>query len=152
MAFNFGIPGASCKISYATTSNGSFTDIGQVKSFDFPGNEMVMWDSSGINSTTGEQIPVFFKAGDFSFTLIYDPGNAAAADLWAKMKAKTVLYWKVTFGSPVGPGATAPGSPILATFAGYVAAFPISGGDSENALEVPVKVGITGDVTIAAAS
>jgi hypothetical protein len=146
--FNLAIPGPGCTIAYCLTSGGTYVPVTQVKSIDGPGMEVGMWDSTGLSSAAGEQVPTIFKAGEVGFKIIYDPSNTTHAALTTDMLALTLLYWKLTFASPVGPGATVPGSPKTYGFAGYLKGFALSGFETESDVEADVKIAITGLVTL----
>lgn len=147
MSFNNTIPGLGCTVSYSTTSGGSYTTVGQLKSIEGTSFETAMVDTTGLASTSGEQVPSLFKAGEFGFSVWFDPSNTTHAALQTALTAKTLLYWKLTFPSPIGPGATAPGSPKTYAWAGYVSGTSLSGFEIESEVECAYKIAITGDVS-----
>ena len=148
MPFNFTIPGLGCEVSYCTTEGGTYTEVGQLKSIDGTNSEVGMFDSTGLASAAGEQIPTLFRAGEFGFKVIFDPANATHIALHAAHVAKTLLYWKLTFPNPVGPGATAPGSPKVYSFPAWVKSFATSGYEVEGGIEGACGLAITGAVTL----
>ena len=109
---------------------------------------MGMIDSSGLLSTWGEQVATGLpKGGDLTCTVWYNPSDSTHTALFGYFAAGTLLYYTLTFPSPVGPGATAPGSPKTYTFAGYLTSYPLSGFEDENGVELALKIGITGAIT-----
>lgn len=148
MSFNDIITGLGCTVSHATTSGGSYTAVGQLKAIDGTTSELGMFDSTGLGSTAAEQVPTIFRAGDFGFKVHFNPGLTSHTTLHTAHKDKTLLYWKLTFPSPVSPDATAPGSPIVYSFAAYVKAFATSGYDVEGGVEGSITLAITGAVTL----
>jgi hypothetical protein len=147
LSFNNTIPGLGCTVSYATTSGGSYTSVGQLKSIGGLSVETSMVESSGLGSDAAEQVPSLFKGGDFPFSTWFNPANTTHAALVGYIKSKTLLYWKLTFPNPVGPGATVPGSAIVYSFAGYCNKASLSGFEIESEVECEFNVAITGDVT-----
>lgn len=148
MSFNFIIPGLGCKVGYGTSS-GTYTNVGQLKSIGGTNWESVVTDSTGINSTAGEQVAVgLFKGGDYEFSVWMDPANTTHVALSGYVQTATLLYFEHVFSSPVGPGATAPGSPKKYEFAGYLSKFSTSGYESESGVEATFTVAITGPVTV----
>jgi len=148
MPFNAVIPGLGIKVSYCATEGGSYTEVGQLKSVDGLAAEVGMYDSTGLASTAAEQVPTLFKAGEFGFATIFDPSNATHVALAAALVAKTLSYWKFIFPSPIGPGASAPGSPKSYNFAGYLNKFATSGHEVEGGAEAAFGLGITGPLTV----
>lgn len=147
-SYNSVITGLGCKVEYCTTSGGSYTEVGQLRGIDGTSSEVTMWDSTGLKSDAGEQVPTIFRAGDFGFKVGFDPANTTHDAIHDAHQAKTLLYWKLTFPSPVGPGAVAPGSPKSYNFAAYVKTFATSGYEVESGIEAQITLAITGTVEI----
>lgn len=145
--FNAAIPGLGVTIAYSTTSGGSYTSITQVKSIGGTAFETEMADTTGLSSAAKEKVPTITDYGDLEFTVVYDPSNASHVALAAAQAANTLYYWKLTFPSPEGPGATAPGSAKTYAWAGYVSSFSTSNYEINEKVEATFKVSITGLVT-----
>jgi len=147
--FNAAIPGTGCTVAYCTTSGGTYTPVGQLQSIDGLDMSVATWESTGLTSPGKEKIATLFDAGDFGFKVVFNPADATHYALAGYMVAKTLLYWQLTFASPTGPGATAPGSPILYAWAAYLTGYNITGFEAESGVTAAIKTSITGLVTFA---
>lgn len=150
MAFNEATLGLGCKVEYCTTSGGTFTEVGQLRGIDGTNSEVAMWDSTGLKSTAGEQVPTIFRAGEFGFKVGLNPDDttqmSGSTSLHAYHVAKTLLYWKMTWPAAVAPGAA--GNGAVYSFAAYVKSFATSGYEVESGIEAQIGLAITGPVTI----
>lgn len=145
--YNFVIPGLAATIGYATTSGGSATSVAQLKSIGGLDVQTTMWDSSGLTSTAREKVPLLVDSGDCPFTVIFNPADSTHYALAGYQQTNTLLYWTLTFPSPIGPGATAPESAITYKWAGYVSGFSIKDFYVDTGLTADYKVSITGSIT-----
>lgn len=140
-------PGLGCTLSYSTTSGGSFTAVAQVEDIDGISPSVGMFDATTLGSAAYEQVPTIFRTGDVPFKVKFNPSDATHTALQGYMAAYTLLYWKLTFSSPVGPGATAPESPVVYTFCGYLTGFNITGLSVQSGASADVKISVTGVLT-----
>jgi hypothetical protein len=156
LAFNLGVTGLGVTLAYAPVTTvssvatvGTYVDVTQLKSVEFPGSEVAMWSSTGIGSSAAEQIPTLFKAGELSFTTIHNPEDAGHIALYAGHRNKTLYSFKWTYPSAIGPGQAAAASPLKSVACmGYISKYQVSGAEAEGGLEATYSVSLTGAVTV----
>lgn len=151
VTYNVGIPGLGVTIAYSTTSGGTYTPVGQLQSIDGVDFSVGTWDSTGTASVAKEKLATIFDAGDFGFKCIFNPSDATHVYILTSMSSipPTLLYWKFTFPSPVGPGASAPETAKTYVFPAWITGYNVSGFEPESDAVLAVKLSITGQVTVA---
>ena len=147
MSENIVVTGLGCKIEFCTTVDGTYVELGQLSGIDGIDSETVMFNSTGLKSVAGEQVPTLVKEGDFGFKYFFNPANTShvgAAGMAGYQKAKTLLFWKITFPTPVGPGAATPATPYVYSFKAYVQKHGLTGFEVEGGVEAACVAAITG--------
>lgn len=152
--YNVALPGLGATVAYSTSNAYSEpTTVGQLKSIGGTNWEGVVADSTGINSTASEQVPVgLFKAGDYEFTVVYNTADTTHIALEGYVGTTTILYWIHTFSVPVGPSAPTVSVHKAYKFPASVSGFSTTGYEAEGIVEATIKLSITGAVTIVAQS
>jgi len=94
--------GKESKIQMATTSGGTYTDIGQV--YGGPSGGGMSWDKttqafhpSTENTATSASLPSTGTPSDISFSILYDGSNANHTALYDAATAGTTLFFKWIF-------------------------------------------------------
>ena len=134
----------------ATTSTGTVTPIGQLKSVSFSGAKSDFDDITNLGSPSNfrEFVPTILDSGNVSFHGVWaqdDPGQMLMATSFA---AQTLLYFTLQFaltGTEVTKG-------LSVTFSAYVSDLPLPDMNFDKASVFTGQLKITGPVTVTAGS
>ena len=130
------IEGAGTKLSYSTTSNGTFTELDAVVSLDLPeisGDEVETYHLGSTLKTTRKGS--LCEPGELSGKVYFDPDSTTHQLLLTLAKATTEYYWKITLSDV---------TPTVYTIQGYISKFKITG--------IEVNKNVEADFTIKAVS
>jgi len=118
-------------------SSDTFTSIVGVVSFDGPGGEATVIDTTHMGSTAKEKLMGLMDEGQLSLTTNYSSGDAGQAALRSARASRTLKNIKITFADS---GAE------TADFKAYVLGMPLSGGVDDKVGAV-FSLEITGAIT-----
>jgi hypothetical protein len=141
--YNAAVPSLGVQLEYSTTSGGTYTPVGQLKSLDEPEEEMGQWESTGLTSAAKEYLPTLIDGGEVSGHVIWNPADMTHIALVGYFQAGTILYWKIVYPEQVGPGLASPASYHI-PFVGFLIGFTTGPSEVEAYHEAVFKIKITG--------
>jgi len=115
----------------------AYSEVPNVTDFNGPGGQASVIDVSNLQSTAREKKMGLADEGQFTFTLNWDPDDAAHQLLRSQRASRLASEFRVTLADT---------TPSIATFTGYVLGVVISGG-VDNVLKAAVTVEIDGSVS-----
>lgn len=148
MATNFVIA-KGATFSFATSSTGTFSPVGQLKTISFSGGKSDLEDITNMGSTGAfrEYAPTLLDSGQASISGVFDPADAGQTGLHAAFLGQTLIYCKLQF--PKASDQTTTG--LLRAFTAYVSEHNLDAQfDKTSTLSATLK--ITGPITDTAGS
>lgn len=125
------------------TTPGTYTTIGEIRSFSGPGGQSAVIDATTLQSLGKEKVLGLQDEGQLQLEMNFVPGDAAQQKLLEDRSLSRKKSFKITFSDVVTAGAAAG---TTATFDAYVMGFSVAGG-VDALTSATVTLEITGEVT-----
>lgn len=135
------IPALGTKLFYATTEEGTYTEVGNILSVSYPDASVESVDTGNLGTLVKKSRPGQVDPGEVSFDLQFDPGDTVHATLRAYVTGATapaILWWRV-----VSPTTPAKGE----QFPGFLTSCGAAAEDANGNLEASAAIKVADEIS-----